>query len=417
MGKYILMNKNFPILEFSIKETPIGTECFITGIPENPINSDVILPAFPTSNNILKTNIAADKKLSFNNKVLLDWLEYRNYAKHKAHLKKWLKDWGMDTVSGFLDVSHALSLNDTLWVKRDGSDLDWDSINLYDNKFNDVAAKTAFETGLNGLELSDTSPEFTMEGSFPKCWIKKEDSIYLYKTGLSGAANYGLEPNSEFISSYIARQILKDNVLEYNLVKFKNRLCSVSKLFTNKDEGFISFSRILKNENLEVRNIRDIIDICSKWGYETDAKNMFLIDSIVMNQDRHLGNFGFIIDNNTGFIKRFAPLFDFNISMLTNAMDADLDNFKKYEEEYQLGHKLGGTFSDVGKYLMTSNFIDMIPQTIKFPIHDKYNLDESRQEKIIVILEDNLKAITGKNYYQIIPTEVSLEKEEDDLLR
>jgi hypothetical protein len=66
---------------------------------------------------------------------------------------------------------------------------------------------------------------------------------------------------------------------------------------------------------------------------------------------------------------------------------------------------------------MTSNFIDMIPQTIKFPIHDKYNLDESRQEKIIAILEDNLKAITGKNYYQIIPTEISLEKEEDDLLR
>ena len=412
MDKYILMNKNFPVLEFFIKETPIGTECFITDIPENPINPGIIFPVFSELNDVLKVNVIANRKLNPNNELFLDWLEHRNYAKHKTHLKKWLKDWGMDTISGFLDVSHALSLNDTLWVKRDGSDLDWDSINLYDNEFDDVAAKTAFETGLNGLELSDTSPEFTMEGSFPKCWIRREDSIYLYKAGLSGAANYGLEPNSEFISSHIARQILEDNILEYDLVKFKDRLCSVSKLFTNKDEGFIPFSRILKNENLEARSISDVINICSKWGYGTDAKNMFLIDSIVMNQDRHLGNFGFIIDNNTGFIKRFAPLFDFNISILTNAMDTDLGNFKKYEEEYQLGHKLGGTFSEVGKYLMTSDFIDMIPQTIKFPVHDKYNLNESRQEKIIAILEDNLKAITGKGYYQITPTDISLEKDE-----
>ena len=413
MRKYILMNKDFPIFEFSLDETPIGSRCFIIDFFDNPITPSIIYPIPVEMNEMRKANVIASRQTSGteNNKILLDWLEHRNYAKHKDHLKKWLKEWGMDTISGFLDISHALSLNDTLWIKRSDSNLCWKNINLYDNDFDDITAKTAFETGLNGLELSDTSPEFTMEGSFPKCWIKKDNSIYLYKAGLSGAANYGLEPNSEFISSYIARQILGEDVIEYDLIKFKDKLCSTCELFTDKDEGFLSFSRMLKTNNLEAKNIADVIDICSKWGYEKPAKNMFLIDSIIMNQDRHLGNFGFIIDNNTGFIKRFAPLFDFNISMLTNAMDTDLDNFKKYEEEYQLGHKLGGTFSEVGKYLMTSDFLDMIPQTIKFPVHDKYNLDEIRQEKIINILEDNLKAITGKNYYQIIPTEISLENE------
>ena len=177
------MNKDFPIFEFSLDETPIGSRCFIIDFFDNPITPSIIYPIPVEMNEMRKANVIASRQTSGteNNKILLDWLEHRNYAKHKDHLKKWLKEWGMDTISGFLDISHALSLNDTLWIKRSDSNLCWKNINLYDNDFDDITAKTAFETGLNGLELSDTSPEFTMEGSFPKCWIKKDNSIYLYK--------------------------------------------------------------------------------------------------------------------------------------------------------------------------------------------------------------------------------------------
>jgi hypothetical protein len=114
-----------------------------------------------------------------------------------------------------------------------------------------------------------------------------------------------------------------------------------------------------------------------------------------------LGNFGFVVDNETFEILDFAPLFDYNISMLCNATDEDLNDFEHYEEEYLLGHKLGGRFSDVGKAVLTSDMMDLIPRQLDFPIHAKYNMDALRTEKIINIMEKNLHKILGRKDYFI----------------
>ncbi len=128
-----------------------------------------------------------------------EWGERRNYAKHKPHLRRWLKEWHIDTIQGFLEIPHALGLNDTLWVRNAEENLLWENVSLYTNDFTDVVAKTAFSKGLNGLKLSSTSPEFTSEGSFEKCWIRdKSGHIQLYKKGTERYANAGLEPYSEF---------------------------------------------------------------------------------------------------------------------------------------------------------------------------------------------------------------------------
>lgn len=51
------------------------------------------------------------------------WIENRNYAKHKDSLKNYLKEWGIDNVDGFIEITHCLGLNDTLWVKDTNSSL------------------------------------------------------------------------------------------------------------------------------------------------------------------------------------------------------------------------------------------------------------------------------------------------------
>ena len=40
---------------------------------------------------------------------------------------------------------------------------------------------------------------------------------------------------------------------------------------------------------------------------------MLIADAVILNQDRHLGNFGFIVENDTGKIVATAPLYDHNI--------------------------------------------------------------------------------------------------------
>ena len=53
----------------------------------------------------------------FGYRDLTDFLEQRKAPKHRAHIAELLKEYGCDTLEGFLRVTHALSLNDTFWVR------------------------------------------------------------------------------------------------------------------------------------------------------------------------------------------------------------------------------------------------------------------------------------------------------------
>ena len=41
-----------------------------------------------------------------------------------------LKEYGCDTLEGYLNVTHALSLNDTFWVRAADADLQWRDVSL-----------------------------------------------------------------------------------------------------------------------------------------------------------------------------------------------------------------------------------------------------------------------------------------------
>ena len=375
---YFLMNKNQRLLEFQVEETLLGE-------------------------NIIQVNSFSDlRPIGFTD--IATWLNQRNYAKHKEHFRQWLNEWGINTTKGFIEITHCLGINDCLWVREKDSELDWETVNLYHNQFTDVAQRTAFESGLFGLQLSSTdiSPEFTSEGTAPKCWKKEGENISLYKANLSGAVNRGLEANAEYISSMIARQIVNENSIPYDLVMFKGKLCSKCQLFTSEQYGYVPFYKFIDAN--KTHNLNDILRICSDMGYEDECRKMILVDSIVFNQDRHMGNFGFMVDNETFRIVGFAPLFDYNLSMLCGALDSDIktvEAFHKYEDDYQVGHKLGGKFSNVGKAILTPDIKETVPQSISFPRHSRYNLNDERVEKLTDIIEENLSKILGKQQYYV----------------
>ena len=61
-------------------------------------------------------------------KNLGDFLAGRQAPKQRKHIKGLLEYYGCEDLEGFLRVTHALSLNDTFWVKEAGSELCWDSV-------------------------------------------------------------------------------------------------------------------------------------------------------------------------------------------------------------------------------------------------------------------------------------------------
>ena len=103
-----------------------------------------------------------------------------------------LADCGCRSLEGFLQVTHAASLNDTFWVKEADSPLCWAEVSLYANAFDPGITAAALTGSPTPAALSAPSPEFTTGGRCPKCWQRDRDGIHLYKAGSSAAGREAL---------------------------------------------------------------------------------------------------------------------------------------------------------------------------------------------------------------------------------
>ena len=209
---------------------------------------------------------------------------------------------------GIIEMCKGLSLNDVYWVVPDGFSGAWKDFNLYDNPFSKTLAVMAFTGGFRGefnpAREETTSPEFTTNGMLAKCWRRREEGVFLFKGGTEGAANAGFEPYSEFYASQIAEVMGLDHVA-YGLEKFKGRLCSTCPLFTSDRYGYVPAGRVVsRDEALADPRFADI----------------FFFDAVIFNTDRHMGNFGYLVDNDTNEIVGAAPIFDNGYGLFSLAM-------------------------------------------------------------------------------------------------
>lgn len=107
---------------------------------------------------------------------------------------------------------------------------------------------------------------------------------------------------------------------------------------------------------------------------------MIVLDGVIMNPDRHLGNFGFMVDNDTFEIKGFAPVFDHNMAMLARAMREDLEIDSPYIQE--MGHKINGFFVPVSRAMLRDETRKKLHELkdVRLRLHEKYNLPKERTD-------------------------------------
>ena len=206
--EYVLMNKDIPVLSFLCERNEF----------EEPTFQELVW-------------YVSYRPIGY--KSLPGFLERRKAPKHREHIQRLLERYGCDDLEGFLNVTHALSLNDTFWVKRQDSNLQWNQVSLYQNEFDQLISEAAFDGSANSSELSTTSPEFGTDGNYAKCWIREDEDIFLYKTGSS---RYEVEPLSEFLASQLA-SILCPDYVDYDLGFYRGRLISKCRLFTSERFG------------------------------------------------------------------------------------------------------------------------------------------------------------------------------------
>lgn len=320
------------------------------------------------------------------------FIEGRKATKHRQYISKLLELCGCDTLSGYLDISHALSLNDTIWVKSISSSLTWDDVSLYRNSFNSTIAKFAFEGGMFGRQMSSTSPEFGTNGTFAKCWVRENGVIRLIKRGSEGFSNSGLEPYSEYYTSQVLEAFRADHI-DYRLTMRHGKLASKCDLFTSEVLGLVPCSAFG-----EISNFARLVRWYSEHKMVDSLAEMIVADALIFNQDRHLGNFGCLFENNTGKIVKAAPLYDHNLSLFCYATDAELSTDKSlqdYISKVNLGPKLYQDFIPMAKKFMTPGIrrrlINM--RGFKFQKHPRYNLSTSRLDRLSDLVNKQIDSL------------------------
>jgi len=317
---------------------------------------------------------------------LMSFLDHRKAPKHRKHIKNLLEQYGCDDLEGFIQVTHALSLNDTFWVKQAEDNIAWEDVSLYRNEFNELISAAAFDGTISETDLSSTSPEFGTDGYYAKCWAREENSIYLYKRG---SPLYEIEPLSEFLASQIASELCPSHI-SYDLAFHHGALISKCELFTNEDVGLAKASAVFKGEEC---TIPVLLKYFSSIGSEDAFRRMCILDSVIYNPDRHYGNFGVLFNTNTMEIMGMAPVFDHNLSLFPSLDGDQLTNPAWYVKKCH--PKLGRDFVLNARQLMTDDIRrDLIAlKDFSFTQHPHIAAEQSRLDALSSLVREQIRLI------------------------
>ena len=350
---YYIMNKDRIIAEFDYIKNELGT-----AVPQ------LVSGSLP--------EIYADMKLK-------SWLETRRSAKHRAEIARMLRNLGMTDLKSFIDVSLGLTLTDTLWVKEEHSDSKWADVNLYDNEFSEIVSQTAFMGGVSDLSFKTTSPEYGTGGMLPKCWIRRNEDVYLLKDGTRGIEGTAFEPYSEFFVSQLESALGIEHI-EYDLDSYHERIVSICKLITSKKVSMIPSVYYFKN----CSDLPEYLACADSLNVGDKLRDMLVLDALTCNYDRHLNNIQFLVDSDNYEIISLAPVFDNGMGLCSHCKNESVEGFIEY----------GSNHVPFAYY----SFDDHIPQLMSKKMYSRINSIKDFSfvnPKEYPVSDDRLTALNG----------------------
>lgn len=260
--------------------------------------------------------------------VLSNWFKGRGIPSWRDKLDMLLYRLNVDRPEELLDKSFGLSLSDQYWIKPYDSNIKYDDINFFDHDFDSADFLEATFTNRTFTVTNEASlktPNNTTDGMLKKTWIIENGKRYLLKGGYK---NEVLQPFNEVLASEICER-LGFNHVEYTIDIVKDKIVSKCECLTIKDTEIIPAYQIIhgdkKNNNL--LDYENYIKILKENGIDNvreKMENMYILDFLIMNEDRHLNNFGIIRNVNTLKWLDVCPIFDNGQSLNIVSYDDDV---------------------------------------------------------------------------------------------
>lgn len=249
----------------------------------------------------------------------IEWASNRTLSIGRSNAKEILNALRLSQTNRYAicKACRGVSLEDAYWIRQEGDEKTWKEVNLFENPLSLFVT----EVSLSGRNINYHgnaegkreihTPELTTLGASAKAWIRESGGMYLHKIGkyeipaheiLSALGiehiSYGISKESD-INSYLSEE-------RKQWIDSVGEVIVNSKLFTSQDISLVTFEEF-----------KEFCGTYSLNPYEEAMKidreaylRMQIVDYILNNNDRHEQNWGFFMDNVTGKITGYCPLFD-----------------------------------------------------------------------------------------------------------
>ena len=335
--RYLLKNKNTPLLQFDFHP---GDE---SKNGEDGRNGTVEIGERFSENAAL---FPKDLPPEASGEMVMQWLKSRRAPRNRRNIRQVFSAIGkMENPLQYVDAARGMSLNDSFWITENGLDEKWEDCHLYGHPFAKELAAAALFGYRCTVKGKIFTPELTTGGVLPKCWVRENGKILLIKMDRHECEDGQSQAVNEYLASQVAAVMGIPHV-GYTLKQIKRpdgimAPACVCELFTSEKTGFcnagIFFQRKYSSlrrpdlafRQLPIRSRQAQNEMASFWGSRCYA-DMMVYDAVIGNRDRHLGNFGYLVDNDTGEFLRPAPLFDNGRSILYDTENVNFMNVESF---------------------------------------------------------------------------------------
>lgn len=391
MDIIIMMKKNDPIASFTY-DGKVLKKFDVYDIKKMPIG--FLNPSLPITDNFKNVVTCLD-----------NWLKTRHIPSTRFGYTQVRSKLNLYDMTSILINNHALSLNDDYWFVDGNASTKWQEINFYNNKYSRDLGDFLFDPKQNRSEINFITPDLTTNGDDAKRWHQVENlASMLIKTNPN---NEQVACNEVFASKIANR--LNFSYIEYGLIRQhmniysgqeqgfkqmidvyedKNCLCSVCENYCTEDLSYVTAQNYL--HSLKPATIKNLYDELSKSpNLKKKIDDMIILDYLINNTDRHLNNFGLLVNNENKIIDLF-PIFDCGNSMNY------LDRFETDKRDYS--KMFNKTFNQLLDLVMLPKSYDLTVlnniDNLFYKIYDESNLTDEEKESILRLFKmrvNNLK--------------------------
>lgn len=213
----------------------------------------------------------------------------------------------------------GVNLQDGYWIKNDNEKVRWSDVDIRENSLAEI-----LDVSLNGVHPTYTTdarcPELVTKGLFRKAWTRQNGKLILLK---SDRHCENVNTKMEVLASKLLDCFSNLPHVSYigNCVQTADRLEYVDQceLFGRKGHSFVEAREVKLWCEKNDLNFKEWSLAC----FGSKIANIAIADFIIMNTDRHLENYGFWMNNQTGKLVDVAPIFDYNLALVADAFNKD----------------------------------------------------------------------------------------------